>query len=84
VRVAAGRFDLTEPRGFAWAQFDLEGVDDPPRDFVKDVAQVAIEAVGPKVSAGLPRPLGGCCPRAPSGRRARGRPCGCRPPALPL
>jgi hypothetical protein len=43
-----------KPRGFARAEFDLEGVDDPPRDFVldrEDVAQVAIEAVGPEMSS---------------------------------
>ena len=50
---AVGRFAGIEPRGFAQAQFDLQSVNDPPRDLVLDgekVAQFAIEAVGPEVS----------------------------------
>jgi hypothetical protein len=54
VRLAVGRFDVGEPRGFARAQLDLEGVNDPAGDLVldrEDVAKLAIEAVGPKMSA---------------------------------
>jgi hypothetical protein len=54
VRLAAGRFDGAEHCGFDRAQFDLQGVYDSQGDLVldrKDVAELAIEAVGPKVSA---------------------------------
>jgi hypothetical protein len=54
VRLGVGRFDVAEPGGFARAQLDLEGVNDPAGDLVldrEDVAQLAIEAVGPKMSA---------------------------------
>ena len=46
VRLAAGRFDVAEPRGFVWAQFNLQGVDDPPGDLVlnrENVGQLAVE-----------------------------------------
>jgi hypothetical protein len=52
VRLGVGGFDIAEPSGFARAQFDLEGVNDPAGDLVldrEDVAQLAIEAVGPKM-----------------------------------
>ena len=54
--LAVGRFDRIEHRCFARAQLDLQGVNDPPGDLVldrEDVAQFAIEAVGPKMSAGF-------------------------------
>src|SRR5271166_2199925 len=49
VRLAVGRFDVAEPHGFARAQLDLEGVNNPVGDLVldrEDVAELAIEAVG--------------------------------------
>ena len=53
MRLGVGRFDVAEPSGFARAQLD-QGVNDPAGDLVldrEDVAQLAIEAVGPKMSA---------------------------------
>src|SRR5208283_1014628 len=56
VRLAVGRFDVAEPRCFARAQFDLQGLNDLPGDLVldyEDVVQLAIEAVGPEMSSGF-------------------------------